>query len=125
MAQIKPPRSRTDVDLATEALRMLNIIGVHEEAAGADGQDALNRWHEKWADLIDDGTVDFAYDEIPLAMFRACARLLADIIAPTYGRQPAADPDDAAGHPSYVRLYRYRAESGSGDQEEILMIEEF
>lgn len=113
-----PAEVRSDVDLVTEALRRLNVIAGDAEADGFEADNALARWHELHAELADDDFLVFASNEIPIEVFRACAFLLADVMAPSKGRQPFNDPD-AEDHPSKLRLRRHMANREDGDVMEI------
>ncbi len=112
---------RSSADLVTEALRLLNVIAGDQEADGFERDNAVRRWQEMHAELVDDGLAEFDADDIPLDAFRAVARLFADVIAPTYGRAASIDPDDPM-HPARDRLRRRISLDSDGEQ---VTIEEF
>ena len=112
---------RSAIDVVTEALRRLNLIAGDAEAAGFEADNTLARWHELASDLADEEIIEFPAGEVPIEAFRSCVNLLADTIAPSYGRQPLADPDNDL-HPSRVRLRRRLANREDGD---VMTISEF
>jgi len=110
---------RTGVDVVTPALRDLAVIPGDAVPDGFELENASATWRELAADLLDDGLIEFGPDEVPIDAFRACWRLLADVVAPSYGRQRAADPDDDL-HPSRIRLLRRMSRSDEGETREIV-----
>ncbi|TXH45606.1 MAG: hypothetical protein E6Q97_31140 [Desulfurellales bacterium] len=116
-----PAEVRSDIDLVTAAFRRLNLIPDDAEASGPEADDALALWAELHAELADDELLSFPSAEIPIEVFRACAFLLADILAPSKGRKPFADPD-STDHPSRQRLLRHMATRDAG---EVMEISEF
>lgn len=112
---------RSDLDVVTEALRRLNVIPGDAEADGFEADNALASWLALHAELADDELATFPPAEIPIEVFRSCAFLLADVLAPSKGRQPFNDPEDES-HPSKLRLRRYVANRDDGD---VMQISEF
>ena len=115
---------RTAKDVATEALRRLNVIPGDQEPEAWAGAQAAQRWQEKWAELVDEGIIEFDFDAVPIDAFRAVVQLTADMVAPNYGRMPDAAPDEPAGqtHPAIDRLRRRAQIDDDGD---VIGIEEF
>ncbi len=82
------PNFRTSADLVVRAAGMLNFLRPGEDLEDRHKQTMLDTWAEVNALLQQDGISTWPDDEIPVVVFRHCARILALEVAPEFGALP-------------------------------------
>lgn len=87
--------SRTKTELAKEVLTLLGLIDAQEEPSSEDAALIKRAYDDKYEELK---LLDLAYwskASIPNPVFRAIARIVAEDIAPAYGKQVPTEFDDS------------------------------
>ncbi len=86
--------ARTVQDLATRSMKLLGLLEASEEAASEDFGDIQRVYVNRFADLGYRQMTYWPLEEIPEEAFEYVARIIADEIAPTYGKSAPIEIDE-------------------------------
>lgn len=101
--------ARTELELATNVLRSLNVVDAMESGSAADTLYVMERYRDVHAELADD-SYRLAYwpiDQIPSHIFEPLTNLIALSVAPAFGIPAMAENVDAARKTVLQRIRRH------------------
>ena len=111
--------TRTTQELATAVMRRLGAIDINKEPTDAQRSAISNLYEEKLAELIPEDRVYWTSDAIPLAVFGAMTRIIAEEFAPSIGMEIPTEQDETGnavsiGNHGLMMLKRHMAREPSG-----------
>jgi hypothetical protein len=111
--------TRTTQELATAVLRRISGIDINKEPTAAQRAEVTRLYEEKLAELIPQDKIYWEEDEIPLAVFGAMTRIIAEEFAPSIGMSTSTEMDEGGdvvsmGEKGLRMLKRHMARAPSG-----------
>ena len=89
--------TRTVAELATDALLRLGAIDINEAATAAEQARVSQLYDDKFEELGFADQVYWSSSAIPLLVFGAISRIIAEELAPGLGMQIPSESDDTSG----------------------------
>lgn len=86
--------ARTTQDLATEAMRLLGLLEAQEEASAEDRAHISRVYADKYEEWVFRDLAWWPVDEIDNKAFQHVARIIADEVAPSFGRSAPQEQDE-------------------------------
>lgn len=111
--------TRTTTDLSFSVMRRLGLIDLNKDPKPNERAYITQLYEEKLAELIPEERVYWDDEEIPLAVFNAMVRILAEELAPTFGAPVPVEMDESGNQVSIGihgrrMLERHMARPASG-----------
>ena len=86
--------ARSKTELAKEAMTLLGLIDAQEEPSSEDAALIKRAYDDKFEELTLRELTYWTKDFIPNAVFRAVSRIIAEDVAPSFGKQVPVEFDD-------------------------------
>lgn len=86
--------SRTTTELATEVLTLLGLIDAQEEPSAEDAALIKRAYSDRYEEWQIRNLTYWAEADIPNAVFRNVARIIADDVATSFGKPPPVEVDE-------------------------------
>jgi hypothetical protein len=107
--------TRTQADLAGDALRHLGLVGKGEPVDGEDSTYVVRRYLELMEELKDHRLAYWAANAIPINVYGAMTELLAIEIADSYGIMIGVQERETRARLARARLVRRISKEASGE----------
>lgn len=111
--------TRTQVELASDAMRHLGLIAANETADGHDVTYAVKRYAELVEELKDFGFAYWALNEIPINVYSAMTELLALEISEAFGIFYSIQERETRARLARSRLGRRTTKTASGEHAKV------